>query len=89
MRATVDARLRQNVWPGATQCRPRIYAVLLAFVVASTGCTQETQRETREATGSAAEDAANVIEGAVDGASGAVEENRAEPGPEVDPGLPE
>jgi PBP1b-binding outer membrane lipoprotein LpoB len=69
-----------------------IYAVLLAIVVAFNGCTQETQRETREAfneTGqaleSAAEDTAKVIEGAVDGASNAVEENRAKP----DPDLPE
>lgn len=72
--------------------RSGIYAVLLAIVVAFTGCTQETQRETGEAlneTGqaleSAAEDTANVMEGAVDGASDAVEENRAEP----DPDLPE
>ena len=76
--------------------RSGIYAVLLAIVVAFTGCTQETQRETGEAfdeTGqaleSAAEDTANVIEGAVDGASDAVEENRAKPEPEVDPDLPE
>ena len=63
-----------------------IYSVLLALAVAFTGCSQETQREagealdqTGEALQSAAEDAGNITEGAVEGASEGVEENQAEP----------
>lgn len=67
-----------------------IYAALLAFTIVFTGCSQETQREagesfdqTGEALESAAEDAANVTEGAFEGGSEAVEENQAEPDTEL------
>jgi predicted small secreted protein len=63
-----------------------ICSVLLALAVAFTGCSQETQRKAGEAmeqTGetlrSAAEDARNITEGAVEGASQRAEENQAQP----------
>lgn len=63
-----------------------IYSVLLALAVAFTGCSEETQQEageamdqTGEALESAAEDAGNITEGAVEGASERAEENQAEP----------
>jgi len=66
--------------------RLRICTVPLALGVALTGCSQETQRkagealdQTGEAIEGAAEDAANLTKGAVEGASKAAEENRAEP----------
>jgi PBP1b-binding outer membrane lipoprotein LpoB len=63
-----------------------IYPVLLALAVAFTGCSQETQQkasdamsQTGEALQSAAEDAKNITEGAVKGASEGIEENQAKP----------
>lgn len=66
--------------------RMTVSSALLAFAIAIAGCSQESQRETKDALDqagqaaeSAAEDAANVAEGAIEGASQAIEENRAEP----------
>lgn len=60
--------------------------MLLALAVAFTGCSQETQQDagealdqTGEALQGAAEDAGNITEGAVEGASESLEENQAEP----------
>ena len=65
-------------------------AVLLSLVFAVGGCSQETQREagealdeTGEALDSAAEDAANVTGGAIEGAEEAIDENEAEPDTEA------
>ena len=65
--------------------RSGIYAVLLAVVVALAGCSQGTQEkaskalnQTGEALKSAAKDATAVTKGAIEGATEAVEKNRAE-----------
>ncbi|MHB8863146.1 MAG: hypothetical protein ACYC6N_12120 [Pirellulaceae bacterium] len=63
-----------------------IYAVLLALAVALSGCSDETQRQTKEALDqteealeSAAKDTVEVTKGAVEGASEAAKDLRDEP----------
>jgi len=66
-----------------------LLALPLSLIIGLSGCSQKTQdeageavRETGEALESAAEDAGNVVEGVVEGASDAVEENQSDAQPE-------
>jgi predicted small secreted protein len=64
-------------------------AAIVTLALGFVGCSRETQQEAGEAVNqagqaveSAAEDTANVVDGAVEGASDAVEENQGETPPE-------